>query len=65
MAIYEEDLNGAELKHYNNLATIAWWEHDETEDAERELRISEMEHAGSFYICSICEVLLLQSASDG
>ena len=48
MAIYEEDLNGAELKHYNNLATIAWCEHDETEDAERELRISEMEHAGSF-----------------
>ena len=39
MAIYEEDLNGAELKHYNDLATIAWWEHDEMEDAERELRI--------------------------
>ena len=39
MAIYEEDLNGAELKHYNDLTTIAWWEHDETEDAERELRI--------------------------
>ena len=38
MAIYEEDLNGAELKHYNDLTTIAWWEHDETEDAERELR---------------------------
>ena len=36
MAIYEEDLNGAELKHYNDLTTIAWWEHDETEDAERE-----------------------------
>ena len=39
MAIYEEDLNGAELKHYNDLTTIAWWEHDEAEDAERELRI--------------------------
>ena len=38
MAIYEEDLNGAVLKHYNDLTTIAWWEHDETEDAERELR---------------------------
>ena len=38
MAIYEEDLNGAELKHYNDLTTIAWWEHDETEEAERELR---------------------------
>ena len=39
MAIYEEDLNGAELKQYTDLTTIAWWEHDETEDAERELRI--------------------------
>ena len=39
MAIYEEDLNGAELKHCNDLTTIAWWERDETEDAERELRI--------------------------
>ena len=39
MAIYEEDLHGAELKYYNDLATIPWWEHDETEDAERELRI--------------------------
>ena len=38
MAIYEEDLNGAELKQYTDLTTIAWWEHDETEDAERELR---------------------------
>ena len=38
MAIYEEDLNGAELKHYHDLTTIAWREHDETEDAERELR---------------------------
>ena len=38
MAIYQEDLNGAELKHHNDLTTIAWWEHDETEDAERELR---------------------------
>ena len=36
---YEEDLNRDELKHYNELATIAWWERDETEDAERELRI--------------------------
>ena len=35
MAIYEEELNGAELKHYNDLTTIAWWELDETEDAER------------------------------
>ena len=26
---------------------------------------SEMEHVGSFYICSICKVLLLPSASDG
>ena len=39
MATNEEDLNGAELKHYTDLTTIAWWEHDETEDAERELRI--------------------------
>ena len=39
MATYEEDLDGAELKHYTDLSTIAWWEHDETEDAERELRI--------------------------
>ena len=39
MAMYEEALNGAELKHYNDLTTIGWWEHDETEDAERELRI--------------------------
>ena len=39
MAIHEEDLNGAELKHYNDLTTIAWWEHDEAVDAERELRI--------------------------
>ena len=38
MAIFEEDLNGAELEHYTDLTTIAWWEHDETEDAERELR---------------------------
>ena len=38
MAIFEEDLNGAELKHYNDLAAVAWWEHDETEDTERELR---------------------------
>ena len=38
MAIYEEDLNGAELEQYTDLTTIAWWEHDETEDAERELR---------------------------
>ena len=38
MAIYEEDLNGAELKQYTDLTTIAWWQHDETEDAERELR---------------------------
>ena len=30
--------DGAELKQYTNLITIAWWEHDETEDAERELR---------------------------
>ena len=36
---YEEDLNRDELKNYNELATIAWWERDETEDAERELRI--------------------------
>ena len=35
----EEDLDGAQLKHYTDLTTIAWWEHDETEDAERELRI--------------------------
>ena len=26
---------------------------------------SEMEHVGSFYICSICKALLLPSASDG
>ena len=26
---------------------------------------SEMEHVGSFYICSICKILLLPSASDG
>ena len=39
MAIFEEDLNGAAMKHYTDLTTIAWWEHDETEDAERELRI--------------------------
>ena len=58
MAIYEEDLQGAELKHYTDLTTIAWWEHDETEDAERE-------HVGSFYICSIGKILLLTSASDG
>ena len=38
MAIYEEDLNGAELEQYTDLTAIAWWEHDETEDAERELR---------------------------
>ena len=38
MTIFEEDLNGAELKQYTDLTTIAWWEHDETEDAERELR---------------------------
>ena len=45
---------------------IAWWEHDETEDAEREVRVLlEMEHVGSFYICSISEILLLPSASDG
>ena len=37
--MYEEDLNGAELKYYNDLTTIAWWEHDDTEDAECELRI--------------------------
>ena len=30
MGIHEEDLNGAELKHYNDSTTIAWWEHDET-----------------------------------
>ena len=39
MAMYEEDLDGAELEHYNDLTTIPWWEHDETEDADRELRI--------------------------
>ena len=39
MAIHEEDPNAAELKHYTDLTTIVWWEHDETEDAERELRI--------------------------
>ena len=39
MAIHEEDHHRAELGHYNDLATIAWWEHDETEDTERELRI--------------------------
>ena len=39
MAVNEEDLNGAELECYSDLTTIAWWEHDETEDAERELRI--------------------------
>ena len=39
MTFFEEDLNGAELKHYNDLTTTARWEHDETEDAERELRI--------------------------
>ena len=39
MAIYEEDLNGAELKHYHDLASIAWWEHVETKDPERELLI--------------------------
>ena len=55
MAIYEEDLTGAELKHYTDLTTIAWWEHDETEDAER----------GSFCFCSKCKVLLFPSASDG
>ena len=38
MAIYEEDLNGAELGRCTDLTTIAWREHDETEDAERELR---------------------------
>ena len=38
MAVYEEDLNEAELKYYNDLTTLAWWEHGETEDAERELR---------------------------
>ena len=38
IAIYEEDVNGAELEHYTDLKTVAWWEHDETEDAERELR---------------------------
>ena len=65
MAIYEEDLNGAELKHYTDLTTIGWWEHDETEDAERELPILRDEHVGSFYICSICKILLLPSASDG
>ena len=27
--------------------------------------ISEMEHVGSFYICSMCKVLLLPSTSDG
>ena len=39
MAIFEDDLNGPKLKHYNDLTAIAWWKHDETEDAERELRI--------------------------
>ena len=38
MAKNEQDLDGAKLKHYRDLTTIAWWEHDETEDAERELR---------------------------
>ena len=37
--MYEEDLNGAELECYFDLTTMAWWEHDETEDAERELRV--------------------------
>ena len=39
LAIYEEELNGAELECYSDLTTIVWWEHDETEEAERELRI--------------------------
>ena len=39
MAIFEEALNGAELEWYSDLTTIVWWEHDETEDAERELRV--------------------------
>ena len=36
---YEEDFNRDELKNNNELATIPWWERDETEDAERVLRI--------------------------
>ena len=50
MAIYEEDLNGAELKHYNDLTTIAWWEHDETEaqarQTDQETREEEAETSG-------------------
>ena len=37
MAINEEA--ELELKHYTDLTTIAWWEHDETEDAERDLYV--------------------------
>ena len=63
--MYEEDLNGAELEQNTDLTTIAWWEHDETEDAERELRTLRDEHVGSLYICSICGILPPPSPSDG
>ena len=57
-------INGAELKHYNDLTTFAWWDHDETEDAKRELRILRDGARRLILLCSICEVLLFPSASD-
>ena len=59
MAIFVEDLNGAEWKHDHELAAIAWWERSAN------CAFSVMEHAGSSYICSRCKVLLLLRGGNG